>query len=304
MLDSALTKKINDFVYQKPRTIQEIALLLGKNWRTADRYIEQIAKEQGTLSIRTFREGTRGALKIVFWNNIEKIHSTEFQQRLFEQIRTGVSKKDFSPSDLYQYVDSNKKLAKILTDAEYTSKEGFENYVNLLKSAESQILFFSGNLTFSNMDWHDKKILRVIEDLAERNVSSKILTRIEIPGIENIKNIIAINSRIGKEMIEVRHCFQPLRATVIDTKVANFKEVKDPKDYARDELKERITILYDIYDPEWVEWIQKVFWNLFRVSVPAKKRIEDIESMKKTTALRYRDNNDSHTANNNQSGQP
>ena len=74
MLDSKIIKKINNFVYQKPRTIQEISLLIKKNWRTADRYVEQISKEQGTLLVRTFREGTRGALKIVFWNNIEKIH--------------------------------------------------------------------------------------------------------------------------------------------------------------------------------------------------------------------------------------
>lgn len=280
MLDSKIAKKINDFVYQKPRTIQEISLLIKKNWRTADRYVNQIAKEHGTLSIRTFREGTRGALKIVFWNNIERIHSTEFQQRLFEQIRSGVRKSDFSPSEIYQYVDEKKKHARILTDEQYNSKENFEDYANRLKSASSQVLFFSGNLTFSNISWHDKKILKIIEGLAEKNVPSKILTRVEVPGIENVKNILAINERIGKEMIEVRHCFHPLRTTIVDNKIATFKEVKDPKDYVGEELKKRTTILYYIYDEDWIEWLQKVFWNLFRVSVPAKKRIEDIENMK------------------------
>ncbi|MEK6845578.1 MAG: hypothetical protein AABY26_02370, partial [Nanoarchaeota archaeon] len=66
MLDSAITKKIEEVVYAKPRSIQEIAQLLNKNWRTADRYIEEIEKNFGTISTRTFRGGTRGALKIVF----------------------------------------------------------------------------------------------------------------------------------------------------------------------------------------------------------------------------------------------
>ena len=281
MLDSKIIKKINEFVYKKPRTVQEIALLLNKNWRTANRYIEQIIKEQGTLSIRTFREGTRGALKVVYWNNIEQIHSTEFQQRLFEQIRSSKNKADFSPSEIYQYVDPKQKSAKILTNKQYTSKENFENYMNLLKSAESQILFFSGNLTWSNMGHHDMKIRSVVEELADKNIPSKILTRVEIPGLDSIKNILTINDRTGKNMIEVRHCFQPLRATIIDNKVAVFKEIQDPKDYASDELKEKITILYSIYDKDWIEWLQKVFWNLFRVSMSAKRRVKDIEAMKK-----------------------
>src|SRR3989344_9017902 len=102
MFDSNISKRINDFVYQKPRTIQEIAHLIGKNWRTANSYIEKIEKEQGTLSTRMFREGTRGALKIVFWNSIEKIHSNTFQERLFKQIESSRYKDDFSPLDLYQ----------------------------------------------------------------------------------------------------------------------------------------------------------------------------------------------------------
>lgn len=293
MLDQKVTKKINDFVYQKPRTIQEISLLLKKNWRTADRYVDHIIKEQGTLSVRTFRAGTRGALKLVFWNNIERIHSAEFQQRLFEQIRAGVNKRDFSPSELYQYVDQNKKSAIILTDKQYNTTQNFDKYADMLRRAESQLLFFSGNLTFSNKCLHDDKIVQIMEDLAEKNIPSKILTRVELPGLENIKNILAINDRIGKNMIEVRHCFHPLRATIVDNKIANFKEDKDPKDYVADELKEKVILLYDIYDEEWIEWIQKVFWNLFRVSIPAKKRIEDIENMKRNIIeLEYPSNSD------------
>ena len=281
MLDTKIIKQINDFVYIKPRTIQEIAGLIKKNWRTANRYVDLISEQQGTISTRIFREGTRGALKLVYWNSIEKIHSSEFQERLFKHIESGRTKDDFSPSEIYQYVDSNKKSASVLTNKVYNSKENFEDFVNLLRSATSQILFFSGNLTFSNIGYHDKKILEIIEKLAKQNIKTKILTRVEIPGLENIKNILAINEKIGKEMIEIRHCYQPLRTTIIDNKVVVFKEVRRPEDYAKGELEEQINLLYYIYDEEWIEWVQKVFWNLFRSSFPAQKRIQDIETMKK-----------------------
>ena len=50
----------------------------AKNWRTADRYVDEIEKSFGTLSTRVFRGGTRGALKIVFWSSVEKIRGTVF----------------------------------------------------------------------------------------------------------------------------------------------------------------------------------------------------------------------------------
>ena len=59
MLSNDIIKKIENLVSQKPRSIQEIANSIGKNWRTADRYIEEIEKNFGTISTRVFREGTR-----------------------------------------------------------------------------------------------------------------------------------------------------------------------------------------------------------------------------------------------------
>jgi len=279
MLNQKIIKEINDYVYIKPRTIQEISLLINKNWRTANSYIEKIKQEQGTISIRIFREGTRGALKIVYWNSIEKIHSSQFQERLFQQISTGKHKEDFSPSEIYQYIDKNKKSAQILNEKSYYSKENFQDYQNFLKSTQQQILLFSGNLSFLNLSYKNKNILQTIEDLAKNNISIKILTRVELPGIENIKNTLSINEKLGKNLIEIHHCFQPLRCTIIDSKIARIKEVKDPKVYPVDELKEKLTILYTIHDEEWIEWLQKVFFNLFRKSISAEKRIEDIENI-------------------------
>ena len=280
MLNPELIKKINESVYSKPRTIQEIALLLNVNWRTADNYVEKIAKELGTLSVRTFREGTRGALKIVFWNNIERMHVSEAQERLFRLIESGRKKEDFSPSEIFQYVDTKARRLKILNMAEYGLEENFNDFANLLKSAKSQILFFSGNMTFSNREAHDIKIQNILEDLAKQKITSKVLTRVELAGLKNVQNALAINQRIGWNALEIRHCFQPLRATIIDGDVAVFKEILDPKDFAEGELKEKTYLLYYIYDPDWISWLQKVFWHLFRPAVDAKTRITMLEPFK------------------------
>jgi len=279
VLDSQTIKKINDFIYQKPRTVQETALLINKNWRTADSYIEKIAKEQGTVSTKTFREGTRGALKIVFWNNVEKIHSTSFQERLFKQIESGRQKIDFSPSEIYQHVDEDKREAFFYTQKDVETEENFKRFKNFLFKAEYQILFFSGNLTFSTIKTHDETIMNILEELAKKKVDIKILTRVEVPGLDYVQNLLNINEKLGRGAIEIRHCFHPLRATIIDNKVVNFKETKYPPREQPYELPEVTHISYNIYDTEWIEWLQKVFWNLFSVSVEAKKRINAFKTI-------------------------
>lgn len=281
MLTTEIAKRINDFVYSKPRTIDEIAKHISKNWRTANSYVEKVSQEQGTISIRTFREGTRGALKIVFWNNIEKIHSTNLQEKLFKRIEVARRKEDFSPSEITQYIDEKKKNVVLMNTKDYVSKENFNDFINFLRASKKQVLFFSGNLTFSNLSYHDKKIHEVIEELARRGVNIKILTRVELPGIENIKNILAINKRLGKQVVEIRHCYQPLRTTIVDGKAARFKEVLKIEDYEKGELKETSFILYELTDKDWVEWLQKVFWNLFSSSIAAEERIKQLEEMKK-----------------------
>ncbi|MBD3203055.1 hypothetical protein GF327_02075, partial [Candidatus Woesearchaeota archaeon] len=60
VLDSKTRDKIKSFVYQKPRTVNEIAELVDRSWRTADRYVKAIMETTGEISMRVFREGTRG----------------------------------------------------------------------------------------------------------------------------------------------------------------------------------------------------------------------------------------------------
>lgn len=273
MLDSSTTKKIIDFIYVKPRSIQEIAFHIQKNWRTADAYVERIIKEQGVLATRVFREGTRGALKIVFWSNIEKIHSTDFQEKLFKRIETAKHKRDFSPFDIYQYVPEEKRNAFLEEQTEYTVTSK-QDLVGAMRSAERQVMIFSGNLSWTNSMQGKIKILKIFEELAERNVSIKILCHVDLESIENINKMLEINHKLKKEMIEIRHAEQPFRAFIIDNKFARFKE-------NRQQDKKNNYIFYEIRDEEWVEWLQKVFWNIFRASIKAEKRIQDLESIKR-----------------------
>lgn len=274
MLDSKTVKKISEFIYIKPRTIQEIAMHIGKNWRTADSYVEKISKEQGIIALRTFRGGTRGALKIAFWNNVEKIHSSEFQERLFKRIELARDKEDFSPFDIYQYVPENKRSAFLEEQKEDTITNK-QDLVNALRSAENQVLIFSGNLSWVNAIQGRVKILDVFEELAEKNVSIKIMCKVDLESIKNIQKMLDINYKLKKEMIEIRHAEQPFRAFIVDNKWARFKERKSSS-------KDKMThIFYDIIDEEWVEWIQKVFWNIFRTSIKAEKRVKDIETIER-----------------------
>ena len=86
---------------------------------------------------------------------------------------------------------------------------------------------------------------------------------------------------IGKDIVEIRHCKQPLRAFIVDNKVSKMKEIKDPKDYKDSGLKKITYIFYEINELEWVEWMQKVFWNLFRTGIPDSKRIKELKTIKR-----------------------
>lgn len=278
MLDTKTIKKINDFVYSKPRSINEIASLIERNWRTADSYVDKISKELGTISTRTFRGGTRGALKVVYWNNVEKIHSSEFQERLFKRIEAAKGKNEFSPFDIYQYVPDEHRYAFLeeQSDNIITKKQ---NLVNLLRSAEHQILIFSGNLSWVTAKQGKEDIINILEEAAERNISIKILCKVDVESIDNIKKMLELNYKLKKDLIEIRHAEQPFRAFVIDDKIARFKEIKHYE--VKTKKSDKMHIFYEIRDEEWLDWIQKIFWNLFRTSIMAEKRIQDIETIEK-----------------------
>ncbi len=278
MLDSKTKQKIQEYVYKRPRTVQEIALTIGKNWRTANRYVEKISEESGVIAIKVFREGTRGSLKICYWNSIEKLHGSQAQERLFKQIETGRVKQEFSPFDIYQHICDSKRHAFWEYRSDKT-KSYKQNIIGFLSGTQKQLLHFSGNLSWVNMSENNKKLIDVAEELARNKVSIKVVSRVELPGLNNIKTLCAINERVGYDAIEIRHCEQPLRGFIIDDKAARFREEKDLKLYEPDELKGDLAIFYEILDEAWISWLQKVFWHLFRTGMPAKQRIRDLESI-------------------------
>lgn len=279
MLDAEIHKKICEFVKSKPRTVQEIAEHIKKNWRTAERYVEKIALETGCIATRIFREGTRGALKIVFWNSIEDIHSTSFQQELVDGIMSAKTKHEFSCFDIYQYIEDRHKKAYVIDVSKFNPEKEIgkkQDLVGFLKKATKQVLFFSGNMSWVNSRQGNTKIIDVVRELAKKGVLIKVITRVSMIGSENAKKLLAINKELGKDIIEIKHRYQPLRGLIIDDKVVLLREVKDPAYYDAGELKKKIEIFYEIHDREWIEWMQKIFWKMFSTAMASEKRIKEI----------------------------
>ena len=279
VLNIETIKQIEDFIRQMPRTVDEVAKSLGVSWRTADRYIGEIVASKGTIAVRVFRGGTRGALKIVYWTATEIPPFTYLQDELWKKIEAGRTKDDFFPLEVYQYVDEKKRkgYGKKKTKKFFYS----DRHINdLFMSAEKQILFFSGNATFINYIEDGKKVMNTIEKVAKKGVEIKVICKVGVAGLENIEKLLSINKAVGKEMIEVRHILQPIRGYIIDNKICKLKEVLRP-DPKRDEiLKEEIMMDYEIYDADWIDWLKKVWWKLYQKGVPVTRRLETLKSIK------------------------
>ncbi|MGV8086765.1 MAG: hypothetical protein ACP5N1_03985 [Candidatus Woesearchaeota archaeon] len=275
MLDSQITNKIEEFVYPKPRTIQEIAHYIQKNWRTADRYVDEIEKNFGTISVRVFRGGTKGALKIVYWSSVEKVSHSIFQEKLGQDIMISKNKEDFSAFDIFQYVpDSNKTLF-----IENIEEKTIDDFSKLLLTAKKQVLFFSGNLSFINLKNKKNDIFKILENLLKNNVSIKILCRVDFAGQENIERVLSLNLKYGKNIIEIRHDSHPIRGVIIDGKIMRLKEIKEPTGKTH-ELNRKLFIYYTINDKNWAEWLSKIFWKKFSNSMDANKRLEQLKKIK------------------------
>ncbi|MBU2576612.1 MAG: hypothetical protein KKF50_02730 [Nanoarchaeota archaeon] len=278
MLNGEIVKKIEDFVYVKPRSIQEISEYLKNNWRTADRYVEEIIKEYGTLDKRVFREGTRGALKIVYWASVEKISNSVFQEELEQRIFEGEKRDDFAAFDIFQHIpDKNKEVwMKVAKDEIIAGR--LKEFKKFLLQAKKQILFFSGNLSFINFDDGETNVFDVLEELVQKGINIKVLCRVDIVGKENIRKMLSLNFKYGKELIEIHHREQPLRATIVDGKLINLKEVRVPGE--RGELKNKTIIIYTLKDKDWGEWLSKIFWKMFSQTIGSKKRLEEIDKLR------------------------
>jgi len=269
MLTKEIRQQIEDFVRASPRTVQEVALAIDRNWRTADRYIQEITQEFGTIATRTFREGTRGALKLVYWNALSGAKGTTYQERLRTLIESGRTKYDFSPMHIYQYADPARR------EAVRSTKPDTSDFAKLLGTTQRQLLSLSGNLSWIKQD---KKYFAVIEELVKRKVHIKIITRIDLTSQDIARKLLQLNETHGDDYITIRHCEQPLRCVVIDDTITSIKEVFSPSRLP--ELKEMTYIYYRIADPVWIVWLQKVFWHLWEQSIDAQSRIDALKTIR------------------------
>jgi hypothetical protein len=272
------TKAIVGYVKKGPRTIQEISKLIKKSWVTTDSYVKQIKEQTGLIDCRTFRAGSKAALKIVFYNYSDSISSDDLKENLYSQIKAGRSKKDFDFMEVFQFVDDKKKKSFTEPCKDEESYSGKQHMIPLLRQAEHNISCFSGNMSFINTKEGSTKVIDVIEELLENKVMIKILCRINLASISNISKLSALMTKYP-ELIEVKHCYQPLRGFIIDDKIARFKYEEKAETYKHGELDTDTRIFYEVYDQEWVAWMQKVFWNLFRVSIDYDKRLKEIKKI-------------------------
>lgn len=269
---------ILEFVKEEPRTIQDIARRVDRSWVTADSYVEKIIDKTGLISVKKFRKGTRGALKIVYWNYTESLKNDDIREKLFEGIKMGRVKTDFDPFDIYQYVPDENKTALIEEYKEVLKSEK-QDLIPLLRSVESRLYVFSGNLSWINMTEKGKSIIDVLEALFERGVHVKVVCRVDYASLKNIDKLKKLCEKVGDGEVEVRHSRQPLRGFVFDDRLARFKDEKFVKNYKKGELRKNIRVFYDVKDEDWVDWLQKVFWELYRKSIPSEMRVEQLSKI-------------------------
>jgi len=279
MLDQKTIQQIEKLLSIEPRSINEISEKLNKNWRTVDRYVKQIEEEYGTIETKTFRGGTRGALKIVFLSTPEKISETKFQEELEHQILTLRKKEEFSGFDIYQHIsDKHKKVA--IEEEETESKTNLKELNDVLNQTKKELKVFSGNLSWINNKNKETNLFETLEKLIQRNIRVKILCRVDLDGLENVKKALGLNYKYGKDLIEIRHKEHPIRSFIIDDKIIRMKDIKDPSKKIK-ELKKRIYLFYTIKDKDWTEWLGKIFTKMFNTSIGSEKRLKELESILK-----------------------
>ncbi|MFA5141851.1 MAG: hypothetical protein WC471_02695 [Candidatus Woesearchaeota archaeon] len=277
MVSEQISKQIINFVKAEPKSIQEISKFIKKSWVTTDSYASQIKENTGLIGIKMFRGGTQGALKLVYFNNSNSIVSDDIKEGLFNQIKTGRRKTDFDFMEIYQFIPSEDKRSFIEEyDKEHVSK--IQEIVPLLRRAKRQIYCFSGNLSLLNLVEKNIKVIDVLEQLLGQGVKLKVLMRVNIASIGNLNKIAPLIQRYP-DQIEIHHAYQPLRGYIIDEEVARFINEENIALYRNDELKKNTRIFYEINNYEWINWLQKIFWNIFKSSIDHRERLKEIKKI-------------------------
>jgi hypothetical protein len=284
-LNSETQKQIEEFVRQKPRNIQEIANHLEKSWKTADRYVKEIVEKEPTVEIRKFREGSRGALKVVYWSGRTQKFSSSFKDKLFSQLEAG-SGKAFSPFDIYQC--ANKEEREAFVEKQEPEDHSFKHdVISEMKKAEKEVLIFSRNLSWATMSQKDRDFTELFKELGEKGVDIRFIGRVDVGSMENAEELLSLNQEIGRNAVNVRHSNHSVRGFIVDEKIAQLSEVRElEEEYVRKRDPELTTYLfYYIEDKDWVEWLKKCFWKLNNTSLDGEERIKDLKTIKNISEM-------------------
>ena len=277
MLTLDTKKKLLDSISKAPCSIQELAFELDKNWRTVDGYIAKLVDE-GLVKIKEFKKGSRVSFKIVFMQPDINHNISNVQKEILAQIDTGQRSQDFSSLNLVQYID-DKNIKAYYSAINLSIDKITYDLNNFLNKAQSTILMFSGDLSW--VDLHTKKssIIETLKELAKQKINIKILARVDLTTKKRIEKLMRINTELGFNTIEIRHKEHPLRCFIIDGKTVRLKE--PAFESIKGKLEKVGTYFYEFSDIEWSNWLEKVFWNKFRTSVSAEKRLELLDNIEK-----------------------
>lgn len=271
----ALSKTESDqiirFVKREPCLIQDLAQHIDRSWITTESYVEKISQDTGLIRTKTFRKGTKGATKIVFWNYTESLQTDEVKAKLFEKIKLFKNKEEFDPTEIFQFVSPTH--AKAFIEPYHDSKTQ-QKLIAFFEKVENELLSFSGNISWMRHE----KIIKALDQLLDRGVRLKIVGRIDLETLENLKKVDSILKKHGSR-IEIRHCLHPVRGLVADQKMVRLKQDKIKAQFREQELPEDFRVFYEIDDPEWVAWFSKTFWYLFRTSISLEDRIRVLETI-------------------------
>ncbi len=260
--------RVIDFIRKEPRTVQDVALFIGRSWVTSDSYLEQIRTETGLIGIKTFRKGTQGAIKVAYYSHPDSLPQDELRSNILRQIQLGKRKHDFDFMELFQFVPDSGKRS-------FADQNSSALLKRCLSSAESSVMIFSGNLSFLS----DDRLLEEMGLLLKRKVKVRILIRVNMASLGNIGLLTPLLQKYHG-LIEVRHRYHPLRGIIIDDRLAVFRSEESKDFYKENELDRDSLIFYEIYDREWIDFLQKVFWNLFRPSISMAERVKELERIR------------------------
>ena len=112
---------------------------------------------------------------------------------------------------------------------------------------------------------------------AKKRIPIRILTRVDIVSRKKVSSLLELNTRLGWDAFQIRHCEQPIRAFLIDEQRVIMKETLSPEQHR--ELEEKVYMYYILQDPEWVSWLAKVFWQLWNQSIDAQTRLKALQEI-------------------------